>query len=237
MATSTDLRAAIEEVQKRLPEGQVEGLLEGASEPDFATRLERRVGALPWWVISTVVHAVIFLLATLIGVAMPPPSIDEVSITADVAMRHEPEYDEKKKRDIFRNPQEVEADTKVENPIVVHEQAEVAETFETDNDMDSQTARGHEDAISDIPLGGTGVTGVMGVGGGGMAGVYGYRDGGGRKRATARFGGSPATESAVEAALRTRPQIISESAKAGLEQMPIGMHGARMAADQSSPCR
>ena len=38
-------------------------------------------------------------------------------------------------------------------------------------------------------------------------------------------------------ALRTRPQIISESAKAGLEQMPIGMHGARMAADQSSPCR
>jgi len=37
--------------------------------------------------------------------------------------------------------------------------------------------------------------------------------------------------------LRTRPQIISESAKAGLEQMPIGMHGARMAADQSSPCR
>ncbi|MHC4916911.1 MAG: prenyltransferase/squalene oxidase repeat-containing protein, partial [Planctomycetota bacterium] len=90
----------------------------------------------------------------------------------------------------------------VEKPVLVHEEAEVSDHFETDNDMDTQTARGHEDAISDIPLGGTGVTGSMGVGGGGMAGCFGYRGGGGRKRAIARFGGSKATESAVEAALR-----------------------------------
>jgi hypothetical protein len=49
-----------------------------------------------------------------------------------------------------------------------------------------------EDAISDIPLGGTGVTGVMGVGGGGMAGVFGYRSAGGRRRMIARFGGCAA---------------------------------------------
>jgi hypothetical protein len=138
----------------------------------------------------------------LVGVALPPPQTDEVTITSDVAEKKPPEYDEKKKRDIFRNPHEVKHETQVENPVVVHEQAEITDHFETENDMDSQTARGSEDAISDIPLGGTGVTGVMGVGGGGMAGVYGYRDGGGRKRAVARFGGSPATESAVEAALR-----------------------------------
>jgi peptidoglycan hydrolase-like protein with peptidoglycan-binding domain len=203
MATSTDLRAAIDEVQRQLPAGQVEaGGIDGLYEAGPATSLEQRVGALPWWVISAVVHSVLFLLCTLIGVALPPPNMDEVSITTDIAKKEEPKYDEKKKRDIFKNPQEVKAEKQVENPVVVHEQAEISETFETDNNMDNQNARGSEDAISDIPLGGTGVTGSMGVGGGGMAGCFGYRDGGGRKKAVGRFGGSPATESAVEAALR-----------------------------------
>ncbi len=202
MATSTDLRSAIEEVQSQLPQGQFAGDTDGVYEADLASKLEQRVGALPWWVISSVVHAVLFLLCTLIGVAMPPPQTDEVTITSDIAKKEEPKYDQKKKRDIFKNPQEIKAETQVENPVVVHEQAEVTDHFETDNDMDSQNARGSEDAISDIPLGGTGVTGSMGVGGGGMAGCFGYRDGGGRKKAVARFGGSPATESAVEAALR-----------------------------------
>jgi hypothetical protein len=202
MATSTDLRAAIEEVQNQLPEDQLAGDFDELYEADLATKLEQRVGALPWWVISAVVHSVIFLLCTLIGVALPPPNMDEVSITTDMAKKEEPKYDQKKKRDIFKNPQEVKAETQVENPVVIHEQTEVTDHFETDNNMDNQNARGSEDAISDIPLGGTGVTGSMGVGGGGMAGCFGYRDGGGRRKAVARFGGSPATESSVEAALR-----------------------------------
>jgi hypothetical protein len=86
--------------------------------------------------------------------------------------------------------------------MLVHEEAVVSDHFETENDMDTQTARGSQDAISDIPLGGVGTTGSIGVGGGGMAGVFGYRGGGGRKRAIKRFGGSKATESAVEAALQ-----------------------------------
>jgi hypothetical protein len=171
-------------------------------EEDFASRIEQRVGALPWWVISAVVHAVLFLLITLLAVALPRPEQDEVIISTDVAKEKPPEYDEKKQRDIFRNPNEIQHETKVENPVLVHEQVEITDHFETDNNMDMQTARGNEDAISDIPLGGTGVSGSIGVGGGGMAGCFGYRDGGGRKHAVARFGGSPATESAVEAALQ-----------------------------------
>ncbi len=202
MATSTDLRAAIEEVQSQIPAEQVEAGLAGAYEADLLTRINRRVGALPWWAISSAVHAVIFLLATLLTVAMPPAQVDEVMISTDVVKKEEHKYDETKPRDIFRNPQEVVAEEQVENPVVVHEKAEVAEHFETDNNMDMNSARGSEDAISDIPLGGTGVVGSMGVGGGGMAGCFGYRDGGGRRRAVARFGGSKETESAVEAALR-----------------------------------
>ena len=202
MATSTDLRAAIEEVQNQLPAEEAEPLAQETFEADWATRLERRVGAMPWWVISAAVHAVIFLLATLLSVAAPAAQLDEVTISSDVAKQKPPEYDEKKQRDLFKNLNEVKHEQQVDRPMVVHEAAEVTDHFETDNDMDKQTARGQEDAISDIPLGGTGVSGSIGVGGGGMAGCFGYRDGGGKKHAVQRFGGSPATESAVEAALR-----------------------------------
>jgi hypothetical protein len=202
MATSTDLRAAIEEVQEQLPAGQA-GLEEFVPRgDDWATDLQRRIGALPWWMISAAIHAVIFLLATLLTVALPPAQTDEVVISSDVAKEKPPEYEKTKPRDIFKQLNEVQHETQVENPVVLHEEAEVTDHFETDNDMDLNTARGHEDAISDIPLGGTGVCGSIGVGGGGMAGCFGYRGGGGRKRAVARFGGSKATESAVEAALR-----------------------------------
>jgi len=205
MATSTDLRAAIEEVQGQLPsEGlEAEGLQ--VYEPDMATRITRRVGTLPWWMISmisTVVHAVLFLLVTLLSVAMPPPNVDEVTISTDMAKREEPKYDEKKDRDIFKRQTEIQDKTQVEKPVLLHEEVEVTDHFETDNDMDQKTARGSQDAISDIPLGGFGTTGSIGVGGGGMAGCFGYRSGGGRKKAVGRFGGSEATESAVEAALR-----------------------------------
>jgi hypothetical protein len=202
MATSTDLRAAIEEVQEQLPADQTYAEDFADYEASWSTRLEQRVGALPWWVISAVVHAVIFLLATLLTVAVPSAHLDEVTIHTDVTKEKPPEFDRTKKRDIFRKTTEIQHETEVEKPVLVHEKAEISDHFETDNDMESQTAAGSQDAISDIPLGGTGTSGSIGVGGGGMAGCFGYRGGGGRKRAVARFGGSKATESAVDAALR-----------------------------------
>jgi hypothetical protein len=145
---------------------------------------------------------VLFLLVALLATAVAPVKTDEVIISTDVVKQKPPEFDPQKKRDIFKNTKDVQADAQVEHPVVTHEKMDEGETFQTDNNMDKNSSRGTEDAISDIPLGGTGTAGSIGVGGGGMAGVFGYRDGGGRKKAVGRFGGSQATESSVEAALQ-----------------------------------
>jgi hypothetical protein len=122
MATSTDLRCAIEEVQQQLPAEQstAEGELP-LGEHDWATRFSRRVGALPWWVISAATHAVLFLLIALLATAVAPPITDEVVISTDVVKQKPPEYDPTKKRDIFKNTKDVQAETQVENPVVTHE--------------------------------------------------------------------------------------------------------------------
>jgi hypothetical protein len=206
MATSTDLRAAIDDVQEQLDQGVVGeqlGISDDSINSGEGQGLYERAGALPWWVISSIVHSVLFLLAALITVSVPAANQEHLVIRSSVIKKEPPKYDPQKKRAIFKNEVEVMSEQQVEKPVVVHEDVEVTDHFETDDNMDMATAAGREDAISDIPLGGTGSTGSMGVGAsGGLAGRYGYRGGGGRKRAVARYGGSPATESAVEAALR-----------------------------------
>ena len=78
MATSTDLQAAIREVHHKLgPRKVTSADASFEFEPDWATRLEDRLGHAPWWVISTVIHSVLFLLATLLTVALPAAQTDD----------------------------------------------------------------------------------------------------------------------------------------------------------------
>ncbi len=162
-----------------------------------------RLGAAPWWVISGVFHGLLLLLLGLLSMVALRDASNETVITTDLAKAKPPEFDERKPRDVFRNrvPVPTEQQSEVENPVVAHEQVTDDTHNETDDNMDSNTARGDPNAISDLPLGGLGTSAALGLGGGG-AGCFGQRGGGGKKRALAAHGGGKATESAVEAALR-----------------------------------
>lgn len=168
----------------------------------FFDSLSSQFGSAPWWVISGAFHALLLLLLTLIGMAIYRAQTNDVVITTDLEKSKPPEYDEKKPRDVFKNPVPIDSDMPpVENPVVTHEEVEIADHVETENDMDMATAKGDENAISDVPLGGVGTVAAIGLGGGG-GGAFGHRLGGGRRRLATRGGGGRATESAVDAALK-----------------------------------
>ena len=196
MATSTDLNAAIDEVQESLvaEEGAQEELL--GDEKGWVDALQERMGTLPWWVISVIAHAILlFLFVTFFTAAQILASADDLFVTSEFTEPEEPEVDMEIQRDLFKNLVDAPAEVEVEQPILPHDDpdAEISDHFETDNDMDDATARGDENAFSTVPLGGTGVVGAIGVGGGGPAGVFGFRNGGGRRKCVMKFGGSKAS--------------------------------------------
>ena len=168
-------------------------------EAGWVEALQDQFGAVPWWIISAVVHIVIIALMSLIMVSAPQLESTKVAIPMEVA-EDPPELEEIVERDVFTADRNVDVANNVEHPVVIHEEVEEFDHMESENNMNNNTARGQEDAISDIPCGGTGVVGNLGVGGGG-AGAYGFRGGGGRKRAALAGGGSKKSETAVDRAL------------------------------------
>jgi hypothetical protein len=153
--------------------------------------LEAQFGSAPWWLVSVVLHMVVLLALGLVVVSQPPLEITDVIKTIDFI----PDVDPPKPvtRALFEKPV-----TQKHNLIpvpedlytmITHTEPELPdEKLMTDNNCPDDTARGHEDAISDIPLGKQGVVGNFGVGGGG-AGAYGFKGRGGRMRtASMRIG-------------------------------------------------
>ncbi len=198
MATSTDLRAAIEEVQLSLPGAEAIDI-QNYDQKGALDEFSRRLGAMPWWVISTAVHSVIFLLCSLLVVNMSkePP---DTWINTTFRENKRPKFKERVKSSPFEKPVTVKSDHQIKNPIVTRQPQDPNVIPQTANDMDTRSMKGSPGNISEIPLGQPGVHGVLGVGTNGLSGTYGYRLGG-REHAVRRFGGSEKTENAVEAAL------------------------------------
>ncbi|MFC1479484.1 prenyltransferase/squalene oxidase repeat-containing protein [Planctomycetota bacterium] len=155
----------------------------------------------PWWIISIIFHSAFLLMAAMWTISAAKEKEEFSIFEMNVKKFKKPEYDPTLKRDIKRNHKVIKDEVQVENPVITKEELEIDE-LETNDNMDREhKAKGRQEAMSTIELQGDGWVGVFGVGGGG-SGSYGWRDGGGKRRAVGRFGGGAATESAVLAALR-----------------------------------
>jgi hypothetical protein len=168
----------------------------------FFGALANQFGAAPWWVTSGVFHGLLILLIYFIGEIILTVNSDDKIITTTLDERQEIEPEKKQvQRDLIdKIVPETENMQVIEDPVVTHEQVQEADHHETDDNMSDNAARGDEDCISDVPLGGKGTVAAIGVGGG-RGGAFGHRGAGGRQHLLRKGGGGADTENAVNSAL------------------------------------
>ncbi len=179
-----------------------EGMEDQLGEDPLKEEFEYQIKQAPIWLISITFHALLLFILSCIIFAMPEKKRADIVVSTDITTEEEEPFDPKKERKLFKDKTDVVVDSDIDAPpVIVDEDVPVDDHFETDNNMDMNSALGDEDAISDIPLSGKGIVGTIGVGGGG-GGTFGNRMGGGRRRCVMQGGGSRGSESAVNAALR-----------------------------------
>ncbi|HOX08453.1 MAG TPA: terpene cyclase/mutase family protein, partial [Planctomycetota bacterium] len=121
MSTSTDLRAAIEEIQDALPADERSGEFDPSNiGPDYQRqaleRFARRLGSMPWWMISSITHVVLFLLIAVLAVGTTRPT-EEFFFQPDPVRTVPPKpYDEKKPREIFPTPSDARTEETLKAP-------------------------------------------------------------------------------------------------------------------------
>lgn len=185
------------------PRDEDEAFVEIGAGPSFLQKLQRSLGAAPWWMISGAFHALLIMLVTLISFAIIRNDVNDVVIVTDLRKEQKTEEQEERKKDtdVFKKPLPVEQMEVTEETVVVtHEEVEIAEHLETADDSDAMEAFGDE-GISDPMLGGSGTVAALGLGGG-AGGAYGRPNSpGGRLRRARANGGGKETESAVDKGL------------------------------------
>ena len=181
---------------------------ESPNEPDEIVHVESRSSgdedgtrrAVPAWILSLVVHALVLGLLSLIIYAARE-DVDEPPLrTAHLPKPIEDEKPQERREDPPETvPLPIPEAT--EKPSPVTELEVPIEEFASEDEEESDMARGREEATSTSEIGQQGAFMAIGSGGG-VVGMYGSRQGTGKKRAIGRFGGTPGSEKAVDGALR-----------------------------------
>jgi len=185
--------------------GEFDGESAAAAEPGAASGglldgVQEQFGSAPWWVVSAIVHTILVLLTMLFVVSIMERPPNQTLVLAPAEQPLKPEI-RSEKRTIAPNKVEVEYPEIVEHPLFPREETEDV-TIKTDNNVKDNSSAGESDAITDVPHCGEGVDAIVGLQGL-PAGCRGFRSRGGNKDAMLRrFGGTHASESAVNAALR-----------------------------------
>lgn len=154
------------------------------------------------WVISAGVHGLLFLLfGALVWIA----KAEEIELPPMQVINIDPPPKVEEKKNLERtldNKVEINVATEAEvaAPITSLEVPLEEKTTSEDNN-EANIAKGREEAVASSETGSTGAFMTIGAGGG-AAGMFGSRNGGGKRRALAKGGGSRASENAVDAALR-----------------------------------
>jgi hypothetical protein len=154
----------------------------------------------PAWIISVVVHMVVLGLLSLIVYAAKE-EVEEPAVKT-TSLPPPPKVEEKKlERDIKQTDMPLDVEVESDKPSPVNNLDVPVEEFSREDENDADVPKGREEAKADSEAGGEGAFMAIGAGGG-SSGMFGSRNGGGKKRALGRFGGSKGSESAVDAALK-----------------------------------
>ena len=206
--------------QEELPENpdevpEDELLEEGAEEED-----NRQPSGAPAWFISVAVHALFALIfwAVVFAAREPETELPPMKVTTiDPPPKKEEKKDQERAIENKVDLNVAEADTQAP---VNNLNVPVEEKTTSEEENDAEVNKGREEVVASSETGSTGAFMAIGAGGG-SAGMFGSRSGGGKRRALAKGGGSRASESAVDAALRWFKRHQSPNGMWDVEKYPV----------------